>query len=132
MLAFKVHALADAAQFHLLEGVDDLQRHLTTAVACGKVDFSEAPASGGALDGVSIQRPVAVLVAVAFHRGHGMGCFVHHCLLLPFTFYTDCTMRLNPPAMTCVPGAISANLPTGLPSIEMALVARQSRRPSLT
>src|SRR5262249_51541064 len=57
---FEVHALADAAQFDGLVSLDDLEGDLAPAVADGVVNFTESPAAGSALDGIPIQRSIAV------------------------------------------------------------------------
>ena len=87
MRVFEVHALPGAAQFDLFVSVDQLERNFAAAVADGVIDFAKSPATGAALDGITIERAVAVLVVIAakaigaVHRRSLIflnGCFGSH------------------------------------------------------
>src|SRR5258706_1884709 len=66
--AFEVHALGHAAKLDLLVTLDNFQRYFAAAVADGVVNLAESAAADAALDGVAIERTIAMFVSKC---GHG-------------------------------------------------------------
>ena len=73
MRALEVHAMRDAAQFDLLVSQNELEGDLAAAVGEGVIDFPEPAAAGRPLNGVPIERAVAVLVLEAPVSGSCLG-----------------------------------------------------------
>ncbi len=52
----EVHALGDAPALDVVVAEDELERHFLAGVGRGEIDFAEASAADGPLDGVAVER----------------------------------------------------------------------------